>query len=93
LPKRPIVELPKYVQRIVVTGREYFYFQKGRGSATPGPRLKLPMGPHDAQFWATYKSYLGNEMSNPRTFDALIAEYKLSPEFTNRAEAPACRPG
>ena len=33
MPKRPIVELPKYVQRVVVGGREYFYFQRGRGSS------------------------------------------------------------
>ena len=49
VPKQPIVELPKYVQRVVVGGREYFYFQRGRGSSLPGPRLKLPKGPHDAE--------------------------------------------
>jgi hypothetical protein len=59
VPKRPTVELPKYVQRVVDGSREYFYFQRGRESAMPGPRLKLPKGPHDAEFWATYKSYLG----------------------------------
>ena len=31
-----------------------------------------------------YKSYLDSELPTPRTFDALISEYKLSPEF--RAE-------
>jgi hypothetical protein len=60
------------VQRIIDSGREYFYFQKGRGSATPGPRLKLPKGPHDTEFWAIYKSYLGSEPPTGRTFDALI---------------------
>ena len=52
MPKKPTVELPKFVQRIINGGREYFYFQRGRGSASPGPRLKLPKGPHDAEFWA-----------------------------------------
>ena len=75
------------MQRIVNGGREYFYFQRGRGSASPGPRLKLPKGPHDAEFWATYKSYLGSEPPSARTFDALIVAYKVSPEFTKRAEA------
>ena len=87
MPKKPTVELPKFVQRIINGGREYFYFQKGRGSATPGPRLKLPKGPHHAEFWATYKSYLGSELPTPSTFDALITEYKLSPEFSRRAHA------
>jgi integrase len=49
--------------------------------------LKLPKGPHDAEFWATYKSYLGSEPPSARTFDALILEYKVAPEFTKRAEA------
>ena len=86
MPKRPTVELPKYVQRVVDGGREYFYFQKGRCSSMPGPRMKLPNGPHDAEFWATYKSYLGSEPPSARTFDALIAAYKAAPEFTKRAE-------
>jgi integrase len=87
VPKKPAVELPKYVQRIINGGREYFYFQRGRGSATPGPRLKLPKGPHDVEFWATYRSYLGNELPSARTFDDLIKAYKVSPEFLKRAEA------
>jgi integrase len=77
---------PKYVQRIIISGHEYFYFQKGRGSATPGRRLKLPKGPQDAEFCATYKNYLGAEIPSTQTFDALIADYKFSPEFTKRAE-------
>ncbi|MGO8841314.1 MAG: tyrosine-type recombinase/integrase [Methyloceanibacter sp.] len=53
----------------------------------PGPRMKLPNGPHDAEFWATYKSYLGSEIPSARTFDALIAAYRIAPEFTRKAEA------
>jgi hypothetical protein len=87
MPKKPAVALPKYVQRIVISGREYFYFQKGRGSAIPGPRLKLPKGPHNAECWASYKSYLGSDPPTGRTFDALITAYKVAPEFTNRAWA------
>ena len=86
MPKRPTVELPRYVQRVVDGGREYFYFQKGRCSSMPGPRMKLPNGPHDAEFWAAYKSYLGTEPPRARTFDALITAYKVAPEFMKRAE-------
>ena len=85
MPKRPVVELPKYVQRIVDGHREYFYFQRGRGSSSPGPRIKLPKGPRDAEFWAAYKSHLGSEAPVARTFDALITAYKVSPEFTKRS--------
>ena len=53
----------------------------------PGPRVKLPAGPHDVEFWTAYKAHLGSEMPTARTFDALIADYKVSPEFTKRAEA------
>jgi integrase len=87
LPKKPAVELPKYVQHIINGGREYFYFQRGRGSATPGPRLRLPKSPHDVEFWAAYKAHLGSEPPSARTFDALIASYKVAPEFMKRAEA------
>jgi hypothetical protein len=58
---------------------------RGRSSSSPGPRIKLPKGPHDAEFWAAYKSHLGSEPPAPRTFDVLIAAYKASPEFTNRS--------
>ncbi len=59
MPKRAIIELPKYIQRVISHAREYFYFQRGRGSATPGPRLKLPKGPHSEEFWAAYRLLLG----------------------------------
>ena len=85
--KKPTVALPRYVQHIINGGREYFYFQRGRCSASPGPRLKLPKGPHDAEFWEAYKSCLGSEVPSATTFDALIAAYKIAPEFTKRAEA------
>ena len=87
MPKKPTVELPKFVQRIINGGREYFYFQRGRGSASPGPRLKLPKGPHDLEFWTAYKSHLGSEPPLSKTFDDLINAYRVSPEFLKRAEA------
>lgn len=87
MPKKPTVELPKYVQRVVNGGREYFYFQKGRSSNSPGPRLKLPSGPHSVEFWTAYRSFLGSELPTSKSFGDLIAAYKLSPEFTRRSEA------
>ena len=86
--KKPTLELPQYVHRIFNgAGQEYFYFQRGRGSASPGPRVRLPRGPHTPEFWAAYQSYLGNNLPTGTTFDDLINAYKVSPEFLKRAEA------
>ena len=89
--KKPTIKLPKFVQPIINGGREYFYFQRGRGSASPGPRLKLPKGPHDLEFWAACKSHLGSEPPLSKTFDALITEYKLSPEVLAQSTCNAAR--
>lgn len=48
---RGAVKLPKGVHRIVSRGREYFYFQEGRNTASPGPRTKLPSDPQSPEFW------------------------------------------
>lgn len=48
---RGAVKLPKGVHRVVSRGREYFYFQEGRNTASPGPRTKLPSDPQSPEFW------------------------------------------
>ena len=87
LPKLPTLELPRYVRRVVSRGREYFYFQRGRESAAPGPNIKLPNDPHSVEFWTAYRNALGGAVSTGTTFDDLIAAYETSPEFTKRSEA------
>jgi hypothetical protein len=37
--KRPMVDLPPYVHRVVAKGRVYYYFHARRHSKTPGPRI------------------------------------------------------
>lgn len=49
--KGGVVTLPKGVRRVLSRGREYFYFQEGRGTTTPGERVKLPDDPHSPEFW------------------------------------------
>ena len=44
--------LPKGVHRVVSRGREYFYWQPGRNTASPGERVKLPSDPQSPEFWA-----------------------------------------
>ena len=68
-------------------GREYFYFQRGRGGGLPGPRVRLPGGPHKPEFWAAYQSCLGGDTLTGKAFDDLIKAYRISPEFNNRSEA------
>ena len=83
--KKPTLELPQHVHRVVVKGREYFYFQRGRGTASAGPSVKLPGGPHTVEFWAAYKTQLNGDVSTGRSFNDLILAYRVSPEFDKRA--------
>lgn len=82
---KAVVDLPAGVFRVRAKGKEYFYFQPGRGSRNPGPRQRLPGDPHDPAFWAAIKKLAGEE--GPRTFTALIGCYKASPEFASLADA------
>jgi hypothetical protein len=86
VPKRPSVELPRYVHRVLSRGREYFYFQRGRESASQEPSIRLPGNPHAVEFWAAYKEALGTEPPSGKTFDDLIAAYKFSPEFARLSD-------
>ena len=85
--KKPTLDLPPHIQRIVSGGREYFYFQSGRSTKSPGPRHKLPGTPHSVEFWEAYRSLVGSELPAGKSFDDLIAAYKLSPDFTRRSDA------
>jgi hypothetical protein len=80
--KRPMVELPPHVRRIVAKGREYFYFQRGRGTKLEGPRIPLPGNLHSITFWQAYRAALGHQVEPAgRSFKDLIAAYRMSPEF------------
>jgi hypothetical protein len=47
-----------------------------------------PGDPHSIEFWQAYRVALGdNAEPMGRTFNDLIAAYKIAPEFTNRAQA------
>jgi hypothetical protein len=53
-------QLPENVTRQVSKGREYFYFQTGRGTKNAGPRIRLPDNPHDPEFWIEYRKAQGH---------------------------------
>src|SRR5262245_56415389 len=56
---RGAVELPRHVHRVIARGRDYFYFQVGRGTKHEGPRTKLPSDPHSPEFWTTLRQAQG----------------------------------
>src|SRR5262245_5007061 len=56
---RSAIELPKGVHRVIARGREYFYFQLGRGTKFAGERVKLPSDPHAPEFWVALRQAQG----------------------------------
>jgi integrase len=90
-PRNARYGLPPDVHVVRAKGREYFYFQKNRREKDEGPRVKLAGRPYgddgtpDAEWWARYRSLAGIEADENKaagTFAALIAAYKVSPEWT-----------
>jgi hypothetical protein len=86
-----MVSLPADVHHVVSKNRAYFYFAPGRGSKTPGKRIRLPDDPKSPAFWTEYALLSGKpqqvELPKARggTFNALIAAYKGSPESGRKA--------
>jgi integrase len=54
------VELPKGVHRVESRGKEFFYFQAGRGTKAAGPRVRLPNDPHTPEFWQALRQAQGD---------------------------------
>ncbi len=86
--KRPMFELPPHVRRVTAKGREYFYFQRNRGTPLESPRIALPHDVHSIAFWQAYRDAAG-QIDEPagRTFNDLISTYEMSPEFRAKAVA------
>lgn len=71
--------LPKGVQRVEARGKEFFYFQAGRGTTCPGPRVRLPSDPHSPEFWQALRSAQGISQVEPtNTLSAAITGYLAS---------------
>lgn len=56
---RATVKLPRGVHRVVARGREYYYYQVGRGTNHQGERVPLPNDPHSPQFWNAIRQAQG----------------------------------
>lgn len=73
------VPLPPHVHRVLSRGREYFYYQKGRGTPHAGPRISLPNDPQSPEFWTAVRQAQG--LVGPvatDTIGALIDAYIVS---------------
>lgn len=70
------MDLPKAVHKVISRGREYFYFQPGRGTDAAGPRIRLPNDPHSPEFWVAIRQAQGvTGAVRTDTVNALIDSY------------------
>ena len=82
--QRAAVALPKGVHRVTSRGREFFYFQAGRGTSAPGPRVRLPNDPHAPEFWRALRDSPGiiRHVEPTNTVSAAIHGYLASAATT-----------
>jgi integrase len=93
-PRKASVKLPPHVHAVKARGKDYYYFQRFRGSEREEPRVKLPGMPLDrdgmpnAEWWRTYREISGEAQQGPKrgTFSAVILAYKASPEWSELSE-------
>lgn len=53
-----MVDLPRYVKaRMKPSGRVFFHYERYRSTPREWPRLALPFGPQDAEFWRRCAQY------------------------------------
>lgn len=73
------VSLPRHVHRIVSRGREYFYYQEGRGTPQAGERIRLPDDPRTPEFWNAVRQAQSTFGPTPTdTIGALIDAYEVA---------------
>lgn len=73
------VSLPRHVHRVVSRGREYFYYQEGRGTADAGERIRLPDNPQTPEFWHAVRQAQGTfGPTRTDTIGALIDAYEVA---------------
>lgn len=73
------IDLPRHVHCVKSGGREYFYYQEGRGTAHAGARIKLPNNPKTPEFWTAVRQAQGAfGPTATDTIGALIDAYECS---------------
>jgi integrase len=78
---RTAIDLPKGVQRVVSRGREYFYYQSGRGTAAAGERVALPSDPRSPEFWVALRAAQGGVVTDVPTVSSVIDQFLTSTAF------------
>lgn len=73
------VSLPPHVHCVNSRGREYFYYQEGRGTAHAGERIRLPDVPQTPEFWTAVRQAQGTfGPTATDTIGALIDAYECA---------------
>lgn len=73
------VSLPRHVHKVTSRGREYFYYQEGRGTADVGERIRLPNDPQTPEFWNAVRQAQGSFGPTPTdTVGALIDAFECA---------------
>lgn len=68
--------LPRGVHKVTSRGREYYYFQAGRGTSAAGPRIKIEHDPQTPEFWAALRDAQGkNSLPQTNTVSLAIDQY------------------
>ena len=80
------MDLPKHVHRVVSRGREYFYYQEGRGTDQEGERTRLPNDPATPEFWIAVRERQGATVATAPTFGSVCDLYEVSPQFAKLSE-------
>jgi integrase len=76
--------LPRDVQKVVKpSGRVYYYYAPGRGTAAAGKRVSLGSDTGDPQFWRLLRDASTPAAAREGTLSKLIAEYKASKAFAD----------
>lgn len=72
------VTMPAHVHPVQSRGKTYYYFQLGRGTKNPGPRIPLPRDPHSPEFWMAIQQLRGDAVAMPAdTLNALLDEWLM----------------
>lgn len=73
------VQLPHHVHKVQSRGREYFYYQEGRGTPHAGERVRLPNNPQTPEFWNAVRQAQGAfGPTSVDTINALIDAFEVS---------------
>lgn len=68
--------LPKGVHKVTSRGHEYYYFQAGRGTSAPGPRIKIDHDPQSPEFWGALLEAQGkSKLPQINTVSLVIDQY------------------